>query len=169
MNAAFDEVLKADADTRAGLFAATAQRLGTTPQNVEKDFWVCWTLDALFNGQDAGPRLLFKGGTSLSKGFGLIIIMTCTPSCGRKPGSARSPIVLWERIASRTHACSSTVPISISRAPNLRHSSSLPKTRWYDDLRRDYAAMTGMIFGKAPDFDEVIDGVAALEKAINAQ
>jgi hypothetical protein len=33
---------------------------------------VCWTLDALFNGLPDGPRLLFKGGTSLSKGFGLI-------------------------------------------------------------------------------------------------
>lgn len=72
MNLAFDEVLKANAETRAGLFGTTAQRLGTTPQNVEKDFWVCWTLDALFNGRDGGPRLLFKGGTSLSKGFGLI-------------------------------------------------------------------------------------------------
>lgn len=30
------------------------------------------TLDALFNGIEGGPRLLFKGGTSLSKGFGLI-------------------------------------------------------------------------------------------------
>jgi hypothetical protein len=72
MNAAFDDVLRADAATRMGLFSATAQRLGTTPQNVEKDFWVCWTLDALFNGIEEGPRLLFKGGTSLSKGFGLI-------------------------------------------------------------------------------------------------
>jgi len=72
MNLAFDEVLRADADTRSGLFTTTAQRLGTTPQNAEKDFWVCWTLDALFNGRDGGPRLLFKGGTSLSKGFGLI-------------------------------------------------------------------------------------------------
>lgn len=34
---------------------------------------MCWTLDALFNGLDAGsPRLLFKGGTSLSKAFNLI-------------------------------------------------------------------------------------------------
>ena len=50
-----------------------ARRLGTAEQNVEKDFWVCWTLDALFNGANAnGPRLLFKGGTSLSKAFGLI-------------------------------------------------------------------------------------------------
>src|SRR3984957_14163322 len=47
--------------------------MGTTAQNVEKDFWVCWTLDALFNGAAAGGlRLLIKGGTSLSKGFGLI-------------------------------------------------------------------------------------------------
>lgn len=72
MNFAFDEVLRADTATRTGLYTATAQRLGTTPQNVEKDFWVCWTLDALFNGIEGGPRLLFKGGTSLSKGFGLI-------------------------------------------------------------------------------------------------
>ena len=72
MNPAFDEILRADAETRSGLFAATAQRLGTTPQNVEKDLWVCWTLDALFNGLAEGPRLLFKGGTSLSKAFGLI-------------------------------------------------------------------------------------------------
>ena len=72
MNLAFDEVLRADVATRQGLFATTAIRLGTTPQNVEKDFWVCWTLDALFNGLTDRPRLLFKGGTSLSKGFGLI-------------------------------------------------------------------------------------------------
>lgn len=72
MNPAYDSILSADDGTRAGLFTATAQRIGTTPQNVEKDFWVCWTLDALFNGLPDGPRLLFKGGTSLSKGFGLI-------------------------------------------------------------------------------------------------
>lgn len=72
MNPAYDTILSADDETRAGLFTATAQRIGTTPQNVEKDFWVCWTLDALFNGLPDGPRLLFKGGTSLSKGFGLI-------------------------------------------------------------------------------------------------
>ena len=58
---------------RRGLFADAAQRLGTTERYIEKDFWVCWTLDALFNGLAVGgPRLLFKGGTSLSKAFGLI-------------------------------------------------------------------------------------------------
>ncbi|MBF0563040.1 MAG: nucleotidyl transferase AbiEii/AbiGii toxin family protein [Alphaproteobacteria bacterium] len=73
MNPDFNRLLSASAADRLGLFLATAARLGTTVQNVEKDFWVCWTLDALFNGlQPGGPRLLFKGGTSLSKGYGLI-------------------------------------------------------------------------------------------------
>lgn len=73
MNPAFNTVITASDDERRGLFLATAARLGTAVQNVEKDFWVCWTLDALFNGLPiGGPRLLFKGGTSLSKAFGLI-------------------------------------------------------------------------------------------------
>lgn len=73
MNAAFNSVITATDEERRGLFLTTATRLGTAVQNVEKDFWVCWTLDAMFNGlQKGGPRLLFKGGTSLSKAFGLI-------------------------------------------------------------------------------------------------
>ena len=73
MNLDFNRLLAEPAGDRLDVFLATARRLGTTVQNVEKDFWVCWTLDALFNGLHAGgPRLLFKGGTSLSKGHGLI-------------------------------------------------------------------------------------------------
>lgn len=73
MNHSFNIVIEASDDERRGLFLTTAGRLGTAVQNVEKDFWVCWTLDALFNGlKQGGPRLLFKGGTSLSKAFGLI-------------------------------------------------------------------------------------------------
>lgn len=73
MNPDFNRLLTESAGDRLDAFVATARRLGTTVQNVEKDFWVCWTLDALFNGlQPDGPRLLFKGGTSLSKVHGLI-------------------------------------------------------------------------------------------------
>ncbi len=73
MNSAFDTVILANDNERRDLFLGTAARLGTAVQHVEKDFWVCWTLDALFNGLPYGnPRLLFKGGTSLSKAFGLI-------------------------------------------------------------------------------------------------
>jgi hypothetical protein len=56
MNLAFDAVIAADPETRLGLFTATAQGLGTTPRNVEKDFWVRWTLDALFNGRACSSR-----------------------------------------------------------------------------------------------------------------
>jgi hypothetical protein len=73
LNNAFRTVIAAEDAERRDLFLGAATRLGTAVQNVEKDFWVCWTLDALFNGLPAGgPRLLFKGGTSLSKAFGLI-------------------------------------------------------------------------------------------------
>lgn len=69
----FRRIINASSSDRRDLFLETAQRLGTPLQNVEKDFWVCWTLDALYNGLRAGgPRLLFKGGTSLSKAYGLI-------------------------------------------------------------------------------------------------
>ena len=58
---------------RRDVFAATARRLDTVPEFVEKDFWVCLVLDVLFNSMPGNrPRILFKGGTSLSKGFGLI-------------------------------------------------------------------------------------------------
>jgi hypothetical protein len=73
MNQTYQNIISASAEDQRGLFLAAANRVGTTIQNIEKDFWVCWTLDALFQRlQKGGPRLLFKGGTSLSKGYGLI-------------------------------------------------------------------------------------------------
>ncbi len=39
---------------------------------VEKDFWVCWTLKSLFALPSGNPAMTFKGGTSLSKAYGLI-------------------------------------------------------------------------------------------------
>ncbi|MEA2895494.1 MAG: hypothetical protein QOJ84_1109 [Bradyrhizobium sp.] len=73
MNPAYQKIIASSEDDQRGLFITAANRLGTTVQNIEKDFWVCWTLDALFHRlPTGGPRLLFKGGTSLSKGYGLI-------------------------------------------------------------------------------------------------
>ena len=40
---------------------------------MEKDFWVCLVLNVIYNQlPERHPRLLFKGGTFLSKVFGLI-------------------------------------------------------------------------------------------------
>jgi hypothetical protein len=56
-------------DARAQLFAETAARKGIADAIVEKDFWVCWMLQQLFSIDTLSGRLLFKGGTSLSKVF----------------------------------------------------------------------------------------------------
>lgn len=70
---AYAQIIAARPRDRLDLFLATANRLGTPVGNVEKDFWVCWALDALYHRlPHGGPRLLFKGGTSLSKAYGLI-------------------------------------------------------------------------------------------------
>jgi hypothetical protein len=39
---------------------------------LEKDFWVSWMLGLLFAQAELAPFLVFKGGTSLSKVFGVI-------------------------------------------------------------------------------------------------
>ena len=71
--AAYGHVIAAAPRDRLDLFLATAHRLGAPVGHVEKDFWVCWTLHALYRERPAGgPRLLFRGGTSLSKAYGLI-------------------------------------------------------------------------------------------------
>jgi hypothetical protein len=70
---AYRQIIAAPPRDRLDLFLATANRIGAPVGHVEKDFWVCWTLNSLYQERPAGElRLLFKGGTSLSKGYGLI-------------------------------------------------------------------------------------------------
>jgi hypothetical protein len=73
MNDEFQKFLALSAVDRQDIFEAEASLLGTLASYVEKDFWVCCVLDILYNGlpQDR-PRILFKGGTSLSKVYALI-------------------------------------------------------------------------------------------------
>jgi hypothetical protein len=62
-------IARMPADKRAEVFAETADRKGLSEAIVEKDFWVCWILKQLFSIDALSGRLLFKGGTSLSKVF----------------------------------------------------------------------------------------------------
>lgn len=54
------------------LFRITANEMGVQPAVVEKDFWVCYMLDHLFHRSEFKDSVIFKGGTSLSKAYGLI-------------------------------------------------------------------------------------------------
>ena len=57
---------------RVAALQETAARMGVgSPAIVEKDFWVCWALGQIFTA-DSLPGPLFKGGTSLSKVYGII-------------------------------------------------------------------------------------------------
>jgi hypothetical protein len=67
-----DQFVRLPQDERSLYFVQAAERLRLSPQIVEKDFWVCWTLQALFALPGLGAALIFKGGTSLSKVYQLI-------------------------------------------------------------------------------------------------
>lgn len=60
----------AAADRRDALGVASAVS-GRPMHLLEKDVWVVWALQALF-AAPFGQHLVFKGGTSLSKGYGVI-------------------------------------------------------------------------------------------------
>ena len=73
MNKSFETFLGLPAQDQRDVLARAAYRLGTVPSYVEKDFWVSLVLETLFGWLPAGqPELFFKGGTSLTKAFGLV-------------------------------------------------------------------------------------------------
>ncbi|MFZ4693795.1 MAG: nucleotidyl transferase AbiEii/AbiGii toxin family protein [Verrucomicrobiia bacterium] len=57
---------------RRVVFTEAAERLQIMTVIVEKDFWVCWMLGLLFGREKWSETLVFKGGTALSKVFGII-------------------------------------------------------------------------------------------------
>jgi hypothetical protein len=99
-------------------FVQTAERLRLSPPIVEKDFWVCWTLQALFGLPSLGATLIFKGGTSLSKVYRIIerfsedidvLIDRASLGCGgdQDPAGAASAKERDRRIDRLKAACSS--------------------------------------------------------------
>ena len=65
-------ILQLSIEERRTIFRNTAQQMGVHEAIIEKDYWVCLVLDYLFHKSRFRKHLTFKGGTSLSKCFGLI-------------------------------------------------------------------------------------------------
>ncbi len=59
-------------EERAEIFQEAEAEGKMSAAAIEKDFWVCWALYRLFSNNKLSQQLLFKGGTSLSKCYGLI-------------------------------------------------------------------------------------------------
>lgn len=78
----------------APLLAIVAREMGVAAALVEKDYWVTHCLWAL---RESGLELWFKGGTSLSKGFGLIRRFSEDLDLMVQPGTVKSlpPVANW--------------------------------------------------------------------------
>ena len=66
-----ERFLSLAARERANILHTLAASSGRSAVILEKDIWVCWVLQALFSMPDP-PPMAFKGGTSLSKVYGVI-------------------------------------------------------------------------------------------------
>lgn len=96
-----------------------AVRQNLSPVILEKDFWVCWLLGILFASEFA-DSLVFKGGTSLSKVFGVIdrfsedIDLSLSPAFLKLPdaGSTRNQANKWMMKAE--NACAAAVKDQIA-------------------------------------------------------
>lgn len=69
--AAINEWLKLTEQTRRNIFEETAKSMGIPAAAAEKDWWVVRTLELVF-GSSIALHTVFKGGTSLSKAWGLL-------------------------------------------------------------------------------------------------
>lgn len=58
-------------DTKIRAYTQVAENKGIAPYAVEKDWWIVQLLSGIFK-MEVGGFLIFKGGTSLSKAWGLI-------------------------------------------------------------------------------------------------
>ena len=65
-------VARLSANERYELFRNTADKMGLHDAIVEKNFWVCFTLDYLFARSPWKDHIVFKGGSSLSMAYNLI-------------------------------------------------------------------------------------------------
>ncbi len=88
---------------RRVVFAEAAERLQIKPVIVEKDFWVCWMLGLLFRRTDWSDALVFKGGTALSKVFGIIRRFSEDIDLSVSPATLGISESEAEQVASRRH------------------------------------------------------------------
>lgn len=129
------------ADERRLYIEQAAIRRNVSPVILEKDFWVCWLLGILFESEFAGS-LVFKGGTSLSKVFGVIerfsedIDLSLSPAFLGLPeaGTSRNQANKWMTRAEV--ACGAAVRDQITPALTATAEAVLGKAErsWFEFL-----------------------------------
>jgi hypothetical protein len=133
--------LELHADERRLYIEQAATTKNVLPVVMEKDFWVCWLLGILFESEFAGS-LVFKGGTSLSKVFGVIdrfsedIDLSLSPSFLKLPdaGTSRNQANKWMKRAEA--ACAAAVENQIAPIIEATVADALGKAKqaWFEFL-----------------------------------
>lgn len=144
---------------------------------IEKDFWVCWLLSMIFSQPDLGPHLVFKGGTSLSKVFGVIDRFSEDVDLSVSPAFVGSDAQAFDALAGRTQRdaamaemqrrCSlkteNTIAPLLERAIRIALGPPVGGGSW---LR--YAVMRPMFLREPPSFMQMIEQLAVAERKINS-
>ena len=128
-------------DERRLYIEQAALRRNVSPVILEKDFWVCWMLGIVFESEFA-DSLVFKGGTSLSKVFGVIqrfsedIDLSLSPAFLRLPeaGTSRNQANKWMTRAEA--ACGAAVKSQIGPAMESAVTAvlGLSEQGWFESL-----------------------------------
>jgi len=127
-------------DERIPYFQEVANRRGLSRLIVEKDFWVCFSLCLLFSTRALEEKLVFKGGTSLSKVFGIIqrfsedIDLSVDPGWlgfggENRPDAARTRSQFEKRWKKLNNACAAAVDQKIRPALEQAIQAALGPTR----------------------------------------
>jgi len=164
-----------------------AARCGILPVIVEKDFWVCWILGRIFQCPAMAPGVLFKGGTSLSKVFGVIQRFSEDADLSVAPAilgfseaeldEAPSATARLRRMKALAKACEACVVRHKSRffasswasygtaVPGTFHL--LPAEHRHEALARDLAAMRPMFLDEPPSFMQLLAQLETAEMELN--
>lgn len=131
------EFARRPAEDLERIFREVGAQRGIGPHIVEKDFWVCWLLRLIFANAELGAHLVFKGGTSLSKVFGIIqrfsedIDLSVDPEWlgfkdAARPDAAASRSQFDKRVKELQDACITVVRDQFLRAMADHIAANLP-------------------------------------------
>ena len=145
--------LNLPAEERRLYIEQAAVRRNASPVLLEKDFWVCWLLGILFESNFA-DSLVFKGGTSLSKVFGVIerfsedIDLSLSPAFLKLPeaGTSRNQANKWMTKAEA--ACGAAVRNQLGPAMEAAVEAVLGKSEraWFEFLTDPHTNSPVLLF-----------------------
>ena len=177
-----DKVARLPENQRRDLFSDTAVKMDLLPGLVEKDFWVCWALKHLFSISAFKSHLLFKGGTTLSKIFGIIErfsedidLAVDWEMLGFR--GERSPLVemsskkLDRRLGEIQRACEEHISTDFLKTFHQRIAGLLPDTQfsWQLEVDPQNAQVVNFHYPTTTDEVEYIQTVVRLELGTRAE